>query len=63
MLQIPEKHFFIGERLVELKLIDYATIQARFDETFVFKALLILLPLEVDEGGGRIVRLHPCSPS
>lgn len=63
MLQIPEKHFFVRQRLVELKLIYYATIQARFDETLIFKAFLVLLPLKIDEGRGRIVRLHPGSPS
>ena len=59
MFKIAKQHFFIREGFVELKLVDESSVKSRLNESVVLHALLVLLPLEVQEGRSAVVRLHP----
>jgi hypothetical protein len=55
MVEIAKQHLLVGEGLVELELIDKSAVESGLDEPVVLHALLVLLPLEVQEGGGAVI--------
>lgn len=61
-LEVSEQVLFIGQALMQLQLIKYAAVQPRIQQSVVLITLLVLLPLEIDEGTGRVFLLYPaCS--
>lgn len=48
---------------MELELVDHPPVESGVDEAVVLEPLLVLLPLEVDEGGGAVVGLGPGGPA
>jgi hypothetical protein len=44
---------------VELELIHECPVQSRINQPFVFHALLVLLPLEIQESRSAVLNLEP----
>lgn len=59
MFQIAEQQLLIRQDLMELELIHECPVQPRINEPFVFHALLVLLPLQVQEGRSTVLNLTP----
>lgn len=63
MFQIAEQQLLIRQDLMELELIHECPVQPRINEPFVFHALLVLLPLQVQEGRSTVLNLTPSWPA
>lgn len=55
MFEIAEEQLLVREGLVELELVYDPSVQAGVYEALVLHALLVLLPLQVDESRGAVL--------